>query len=61
MAQLKFIVTVDVDGDAEEMARIFDQYLTHEEFPFRDDYSRGAWGGWDGPFVTDVTVERITP
>jgi hypothetical protein len=60
VAQLKFIVTIDVDRDAEKFAHTFEQYISDERFPFRDDFGPGAWGGYEGPFVTDVTVERIT-
>lgn len=55
---------------AEEMARIFDSYLTTEEMPFREDYgatveeiesgeAREEMRGWDGPYVTDIKVPAI--
>lgn len=46
--------------DAEaEMTLLFDQYLTLPEGDFQEAYGPEAWGGWEGPFVTEnVRVER---
>ena len=43
------------DADAEFLT-LFREYLTLPEGPFQEDYGPSAWGGYDGPFVTGVTV-----
>lgn len=40
-----------------EAKGIFRDYLTGPENPFRQDYGRGAFGGWNGPYVSDVSVD----
>lgn len=46
--------------DAEaEMTLLFRQFLTLPEADFQESYGLEAWGGWEGPFVTEnVRVER---
>lgn len=61
-----YVVTIDVDpgdGTYEEMDRIFEQYISHPEFPFMSDYHPDSTEllGWPGPFVNSVTVERTYP
>lgn len=59
-----FTVTIETDGDADELAALFGEYLTlggdgdTEASAFISDYGPGAWGGYDGPFVRTVVVER---
>lgn len=63
---LTFTVTLTIvdgpDGPTgtnsdDDMRDMFAEYLTEPDSPFADDYSPDAWGGYDGPFVTDVTVK----
>ncbi len=60
-------VTLTVDGDPDEMAELFRQYLTSAEGPFLADYGRtdparagdtpgGRADGYEGPFVIGVEV-----
>lgn len=57
MSKFKVIVEVEVDGDAAEMQGHLVGYLTGGgDEGFFQDYGYGAWGGYDGPFVTSVTV-----
>lgn len=55
---ITFTVVVTVDGPNEaEMPTLFREYLTTPDYPFMTDYGHGAThDGWDGPFVTGVTV-----
>ncbi|MFJ2662581.1 hypothetical protein [Arthrobacter koreensis] len=39
----------------EEFAVLFREYLTNKEGAFQADYAPGAWGGYEGPWVLDVT------
>jgi hypothetical protein len=58
---LTFTVTLDVQGDdPDRMNALFSEYLTLGEGPFAADYGPQAWGGWEGPFVTGVTVTDAT-
>lgn len=55
--QVELTVTITVDGDANEAARLVADYLTQWDMPFESDYSPLAWGGWEGPIVTAVEVK----
>ena len=45
--------------DAEaEFTTLFREYLTNKEGAFQSDYGPDAWGGYEGPTVTAVTVTR---
>ena len=53
------------DGQSNEEAiaeflQLFKEYLQEPEGTFQTDYGQEAWGGYEGPFVTDVTVEELT-
>lgn len=39
-----------------EFTRLFQEYLSNKEGAFLNDYGPGTWGGYEGPFVTAVTV-----
>lgn len=39
-----------------EFTRLFRDYLTQLDSQFRIDYGPEAWGGYEGPTVTDITV-----
>jgi hypothetical protein len=41
-----------------EASELFCEYLTGSENPFKEDYGPGAWGGYEGPFVTDVKCDK---
>lgn len=43
------------EADA-EFLKLFREYLTDEEGAFQCDYGPYAWGGYEGPTVTSVTV-----
>ena len=56
---VSFSVTLTLDRDNQpddDMALTFAQYLTDVNGSFADDYGPGAWGGYDGPFVTHVRI-----
>lgn len=40
-----------------EFIKLFREYLTNEEGAFQCDYGPEAWGGYEGPTVTAVTVK----
>lgn len=56
MSEVTLTVKLTVDGDPERMAALLTDYLTNPENPFLTDYGVDAWGGWEGPFVTEVVV-----
>lgn len=39
-----------------EFAANFHGYLTDKEGSFQSDYGPNAWGGYEGPFVKEVSV-----
>lgn len=45
------------DAEAEFVA-LFSDYLTNKEGTFQTDYGPDAWGGYEGPTVTHVSVAR---
>lgn len=56
-------VTIDTDGDGDEMARLLAEYLTSPEHPWLSDYALGPDGtrddGYDevGPLVRGIRVD----
>ena len=52
------IETTDVENAEEQMPKLFAEYLTEEGSNFLGDYSPTAWGGYQGPWVTGVTVSQ---
>ena len=49
-------VTVTTDGSTDSMRQLLAAYLTQPDSPFIADYGPDAWGGYDGPKVTAVSV-----
>lgn len=62
---------------AEAMLELFREYITSREHPFLDDYGttpeelaayradpdeeQPTWGGYEGPFVLEATVQSVAP
>lgn len=55
---LRMILNINVDGNEDEMFDLLKDYVTSEEAPLMFDYGPDAWGGWEGPFITNIEVER---
>jgi hypothetical protein len=64
----------DTTAAAEEMLKLFQEYLTNRGHPFLSDYGttredlaayraddgeQPTWGGYEGPFVLDVKVQNV--
>lgn len=56
--QVTLTVAFSVEGDVDLMVRQLVEYLTSDEGVLHEDYGPGAWGGYDGPYITAVTVAR---
>lgn len=55
---LRLTVELDVEGDPDVMEDQFVSYVTDPMNPFLVDYGPGTWGGYDGPIVHNVRVDR---
>lgn len=55
---LEVTVKLTIDGDVDEFAKVFAEYITEVDYPFESDFGPQAWGGYDGPFVTSCSVHR---
>jgi len=60
MNELTLTVTIQTDGDTDEMFTLVSQYLTSADYPFLGDYGPDAWGGYEGPIIRSVTVGRAS-
>lgn len=49
---------VPISGNAEWLRQALTEYLSHEEYPLRDDYSKDAWGGYDGAYITGARIVK---
>ena len=57
MARRTYLITIEHTGDEPDaLDNAITQHLALPHSPFIQDYKQGAWGGYDGPFVTTVTV-----
>lgn len=60
---VKIAVTPSAGQSQEEaedkFAVLFREYLTEPGAPFLTDYGAEAWGGYDGPYVSSVDVQRV--
>lgn len=56
MTRRTYVVTFEVNGDEVAFDRHFKGYLTDEDGPFMQDFGPQAWGGYDGPTVSAVTI-----
>lgn len=55
----RWVAGEDGEMSVEGIERIVREYLADDDCPFKDDYGQGAWGGYEGPFVTGVEVEVV--
>lgn len=65
LKKLTYKLEIKVEGDPEAMAQMIEQYLTNPHAPFRTDYAappdgRARPDGYEGPFIKDVHVERVS-
>jgi len=67
MTRITFHVSMDTDGDADELARSFEQYISTpgpQDLGFLSDYARdGVYSiasGYEGPFVESIGVVRTS-
>lgn len=67
MKKLTFKVTIETDGDTEDLARCFEQYIStpgRNDLGFLSDYAADGVGaiatGYEGPFARSIAVERTT-
>ena len=52
MHEKKIVLTVTTDATDEELTRIADEIAASAA----EDYGEDAWGGYDGPTLTDIVV-----
>lgn len=53
------LVVLEVEGDVDQMATLFGEYITDPEGTFLSDYGKKAWGGYDGPFVLSASMHQF--
>jgi hypothetical protein len=64
---IEFISVWEVDATADEetvkreIFLLMQEYLTSKESVLYGDYGKGAWGGYDGPFLVKSRAVNLDP